>query len=124
MSRAIYRPSGEILGRPRPGGLYMWALAIVVGVLASFGFLLILNIVDYVQFLAFRAPVGRLSSTLVGMPWWSRLIGPIVGGAIILLLRLGISMLMGTGPAALWPAGCRAAQAAARHDPLDDAVAA
>lgn len=98
MSRAIYRPSGEILGRPRPGGLYMWALATVVGVLASFGFVLILNVVDYVQFLAFRAPVGRLSSTLVGMPWWSRLIGPIVGGAIIcLLLRLGISM--GWGPA-------------------------
>lgn len=98
MSRAIYRPSGEVLGRPKPGGLYMWALAVVVGVLAAMVFLLIQQMVDYAQFLAFGAPRGRLSSKLVEMPWWGRLIGPIVGGAVIcLLLRLGISM--GWGPA-------------------------
>ncbi len=98
MSRAIYRPSGEVLGRPKPGGLYMWALAIAVGVLAAVVFLAIQQMVDYAQFLAFGAPRGRLSSKLVEMPWWGRLIGPIVGGAVIcLLLRLGISI--GWGPA-------------------------
>ena len=98
MSRAIYRPSGEVIGRPKPGGLYMWVLAVVVGVLAAIAFVVILNLVDYAQFIAFGAPRGRLSSKLVELPWWSRLIGPIVGGAIIcLLLRAGISM--GWGPA-------------------------
>lgn len=98
MSRAIYRPSGEVIGRPPRGGLYMWALAILVGVLAAFAVAAIQTLVIYAQFLAFGSASGRLSSRLVELPWWSRLIGPIVGGSIIcLLLRLGISI--GWGPA-------------------------
>lgn len=76
----------------------MWALAILVGVLAAIAFLIIQTLVVYAQFLAFGSASGRLSSRLIELPWWSRLIGPIVGGAVIcLLLRLGISM--GWGPA-------------------------
>jgi CIC family chloride channel protein len=98
MSRAIYRPSGEVIGRPKRGGLYMWALAAVIGMLAASAVIMIQTLVMYAQFLAFGSASGRLSSRLIELPWWSRLIGPIVGGAVIcLLLRLGISI--GWGPA-------------------------
>jgi len=98
MSRAIYRPSGEVVGRPKRGGLYMWGLAILVGALAAFAVALIQTLVIYAQFLAFGAASGRLASRLVEMQWWGRLLAPIVGGAVIcLLLRLGISI--GWGPA-------------------------
>lgn len=101
MSREIVLPSGEVMGRPPRGGLYMWALAILVGVLAALSVALIYNLVFYAQFLAFGASSGRLYSRLIEMPWWSRLIGPIVGGAVIcLLLRLGISMGWGPAPRA------------------------
>ncbi len=101
MSREIVLPSGEVMGRPPRGGLYMWALAILVGVLAALAVTLIYNLVIYAQFLAFGAASGRLSSRLIEMPWWSRLIGPIVGGSVIcLLLRLGISMGWGPAPRA------------------------
>lgn len=101
MSRAIYRPSGEVIGRPKRGGLYMWALAVLVGVLAAIAVALIQILVMYAQFLAFGAASGRLSSRLVELPWWSRLIGPVVGGALIcLLLRLGISWGWGPAPRA------------------------
>lgn len=76
----------------------MWALAVLVGIVAASAFLIIQTLVVYAQFLAFGSASGRLSSRLVELPWWSRLIGPIVGGAVIcLLLRAGISM--GWGPA-------------------------
>ncbi|MEQ1610366.1 MAG: chloride channel protein [Hyphomonadaceae bacterium] len=98
MSRAIYRPSGEVIGRPKAGGLYMWGLAILVGALAALAVAAIQTLILYAQFLAFGSASGRLSSRLVEMPWWGRVIGPIVGGALIcLLLRLGISV--GWGPA-------------------------
>ncbi len=98
MSRAIYRPSGEVVGRPKRGGLYMWGLAVLVGVLAALAVAAIQTLVIYAQFLAFGAASGRLASRLVEMPWWARMISPIVGGALIcLLLRLGISI--GWGPA-------------------------
>jgi|JI10StandDraft_1071094.scaffolds.fasta_scaffold03619_18 CIC family chloride channel protein len=101
MSRAIYRPSGEVIGRPKRGGLYMWALAVLVGVLAAMAVVLIQTLVMYAQFLAFGSASGRLSSRLVELPWWSRIIGPIVGGAVIcLLLRLGISWGWGPAPRA------------------------
>ena len=98
MSRAIYRPSGEVIGRPKRGGLYMWGLAVLVGILAGMAVILIQTLVIYAQFLAFGSASGRLSSRLVELPWWGRIIGPITGGAVIcLLLRLGISW--GWGPA-------------------------
>ena len=101
MSRAIYRPSGEVIGRPKRGGLYMWALAVLVGVLAAMAVVLIQTLVMYAQFLAFGSASGRLSSRLVELPWWSRIIGPIVGGAVIcLLLRLGMSWGWGPAPRA------------------------
>ena len=101
MSRAIYRPAGEVIGRPKRGGLYMWALAVLVGVLAAMAVVLIQTLVMYAQFLAFGSASGRLSSRLVELPWWSRIIGPIVGGAVIcLLLRLGISWGWGPAPRA------------------------
>ena len=105
MSRAIYRPSGEVIGRPKRGGLYMWGLAVLVGVLAAMAVAAIQALVMYAQFVAFRAPSGRLSSQLTQIPWWVRLIVPIVGGALIcLLLRLGISWGWGRRRA---PSGCR-----------------
>ena len=101
MSRAIYRPSGEVIGRPKRGGLYMWGLAVLVGVLAAMAVAVIQTLVMYAQFLAFGSASGRLSSRLVELPWWSRMIGPIVGGALIcLLLRLGISWGWGPAPRA------------------------
>ncbi|MDP3491765.1 MAG: chloride channel protein [Hyphomonadaceae bacterium] len=101
MSRAIYRPSGEVIDRPKRGGLYMWGLAILVGVLAALAVVIIQALVMYAQFLAFGAASGRMSSRLVELPWWSRMIGPIVGGALIcLLLRLGISWGWGPAPRA------------------------
>ena len=101
MSRAIYRPSGEVIGRPKRGGLYMWGLAVLVGVLAAMAVAAIQALVMYAQFVAFRAPSGRLSSQLTQIPWWVRLIVPIVGGALIcLLLRLGISWGWGPAPRA------------------------
>lgn len=99
MSRAIVKPSGEVIGRPQRGGLYMWALAIPVGVLIALLVSLFGTLVTYAHFLAYGAAAGRLSSRLLDLPWWSLLIGPIVGGAIIsLLLRAGISMGWGAAP--------------------------
>lgn len=79
----------------------MWALAVLVGVLAAMAVALIQTLIMYAQFLAFGSASGRLSSRLVELPWWSRIIGPIVGGAVIcLLLRLGISWGWGPAPRA------------------------
>lgn len=76
----------------------MWALAIVVGALVAILVALFGILVTYAQFLSYGAASGRLASRLLVLPWWSLLIGPIVGGAIIsLLLRAGISI--GWGPA-------------------------
>lgn len=98
MSRAIVRPAGEVIGRPQRGDLYMWGLAILVGAIVALGVFLIHTLVMYAQFLAFGSASGRLTTRLIDLPWWSRLLGPVVGGAIIaLLLRSAISM--GWGPA-------------------------
>lgn len=79
----------------------MWALAILVGVLVASAVVIFHTIVAYGQFLAYRASPGRLVSQLGELPWWSRLIGPLVGGAIIcLLLRLGMSLGWGASPRA------------------------
>jgi CIC family chloride channel protein len=79
----------------------MWALAILVGIMAALAVVFLRNAVSYAEFLAFNAPRGRLSSHLAALPWWSRMLGFIVGGAIIaLLLRLGISMGWGPAPRA------------------------
>ena len=98
MSRALVRPSGETIGRPRRGGLYIWALAVLVGALAALAIIVFRTLITYAEFLAFGAAAGRMSSHLAALPWWSRLISFTVGGALIaLFLRLGISM--GWGPA-------------------------
>lgn len=79
----------------------MWALAILVGVLSALAVIAIRNLVDVASFLAFNASRGRFYSTLTGLIWWKRLLGPIVGGAIIaLMLRVGISMGWGPAPRA------------------------
>jgi CIC family chloride channel protein len=79
----------------------MWALAVLIGVMAALAVVFLRNAISYTEFLAFNTPRGRLSSHLAGLPWWSRLAGFIVGGAIIaLLLRLGISMGWGPAPRA------------------------
>jgi CIC family chloride channel protein len=98
MSREIVKPSGEVIGRPKRGGLYMWALALPVGIIVALLVALFGTLVTYAQFLAYGAAAGRLSSRLLDLAWWSLLIGPIVGGAVIaLLLRAGTAM--GWGPA-------------------------
>jgi chloride channel protein, CIC family len=79
----------------------MWALAVLVGAMAALAVVFLRNAVSYAEFLAFNAPRGRLSSHLAALPWWSRMLGFIVGGSIIaLLLRLGISMGWGPAPRA------------------------
>lgn len=89
------------MGRPKPGGLYMWALAIAVGVLAALAFMLIQTLVSYAQFIAFGTATGRLATRLLDLPLWVRIVSPIVGGAVIcLLLRLGISIGWGPAPRA------------------------
>lgn len=98
MSRAIVRPSGEVIDRPQRGGIYIWVLAVVVGGLIAAAVALFIGLVTYAQWIAFGAVPGRLASRLVELEWWRRLIGPLVGGALIsLLLRAG--MALGWGPA-------------------------
>src|SRR5215510_10109793 len=98
MSRALVRPSGETIGRPRRGGLYIWALAVLVGVLAALAIIVFRTLIGYAQFVAFGAAAGRFYSHLAARPMWTRVVGFTVGGAVIaVLLRLGISM--GWGPA-------------------------
>lgn len=99
MSREIVVPAGEVISRPKRGGLYVWLLALLVGTLVAVVIVLLHTMISYGQFLAFGAPSGRLASRLVEMPWWNRLIAPLVGGAIIaLLLRLGVSVGWGPTP--------------------------
>lgn len=101
MSRAIVRPSGEVIDRPQRGGLLIWALAAIVGALIALAVVLFIGIISYVQWIAFGAVPGRLASRLVDLPWWSRLIAPLVGGSIIaLLLRLGMAFGWGSAPRA------------------------
>ena len=101
MSRAIVRPSGEVIDRPQRGGLLIWALAAIVGALIALAVVLFIGIISYVQWIAFGAVPGRLASRLVDLPWWSRLIAPLVGGSIIaLLLRLGMALGWGSAPRA------------------------
>lgn len=99
MSREIVVPAGEVISRPKRRGLYMWGLAILVGVIVASAAVIVQTLVSYGQFLAFGTASGRLSSRLVELPWWSRLIGPVVGGAIIaILLRIGVSLGWGRQP--------------------------
>jgi chloride channel protein, CIC family len=102
MSRELVAAS-ERVPRPRRGGhfIYIWALAIVVGALAAGGVILIRTLVAYAEFLAFQNSAGRLTSKLTELIWWKRMLGPIVGGAVVaLLLRLGIAMGWGPAPRA------------------------
>lgn len=76
----------------------MWALAILVGLTVAFAVVVLRVLIAYAEFLAFQNAAGRLVSRLAEMAWWQRMLGPIVGGAIIaVFLRVGISM--GWGPA-------------------------
>ena len=101
MSRAIVVPSGEVISRPKGSGLYMWALAALVGLIVGAATVLFFALVTFGQFIAFQASAGRLTTRLVELPWWSRLIGPIVGGAIIaVLLRIGVAVGWGASPRA------------------------
>lgn len=76
----------------------MWVLAVLVGLTVAFAVVMLRVLVAYAEFLAFQNAAGRLVSRLAEMDWWQRMLGPIVGGAIIaIFLRIGISM--GWGPA-------------------------
>lgn len=98
MSREIVVPAGEVISRPQRGALYIWAVAAVVGLLVAIAIYVLHGLIAYGQFIAYGATPGRLASRLVDLPWWNKLIAPLVGGAIIcLLLRLGVSF--GWGPA-------------------------
>jgi CIC family chloride channel protein len=99
MSREIVVPAGEVISRPKRGGLYMWAVAALVGALVALVIVVLHGLIAYGQFIAYGASPGRLASRLVDMPWWNRLIAPMVGGSLIcLLLRLGISVGWGASP--------------------------
>jgi CIC family chloride channel protein len=101
MSRELVAASGETVPRPRKGGhfVYIWALAIVVGALAAGGVIFIRILIAYGEFLAFQNSAGRLASKLAELSWWKRMLGPIVGGALVaLLLRLGVSFGWGSAP--------------------------
>lgn len=101
MSRAIVVPSGEVISRPKRSGLYMWALAALVGAIVGAATVFFFTLVTFGQFVAFQASAGRLTTRLVELPWSSRLIGPIVGGAIIaVLLRIGMAVGWGASPRA------------------------
>lgn len=101
MSRAIVRPSGEIIDRPQRGNLSIWALAVLVGALVAVAVVVVVGIIAYAQWFAFGAVPGRLASRLVELEWWRRLIAPLVGGAIIaLLLRFGMALGWGSAPRA------------------------
>jgi CIC family chloride channel protein len=79
----------------------MWGLALLVGIIVGAATVLVITLISYGQFVAFQASAGRLTTRLVELPWWSRLIGPIVGGAIIaLLLRVGTTLGWGASPRA------------------------
>lgn len=101
MSRAIVRPAGEIVSRPSRGGLYLWILAPLVGLLVASAVVIFHALVVYGQFIAFGSASGRLASRLFELPWWHRLVGPLVGGAVLcLILRLGVSLGWGAAPRA------------------------
>ncbi len=79
----------------------MWGLAIVVGLLAAGAVILLRTLIAYAEFLAFQNAAGRLTSKLAEMVWWKRMLGPLVGGAVIaVLLRIGISAGWGPAPRA------------------------
>ncbi len=101
MSRAVVRPAGEVISRPKRGALYLWLLAGLVGLLVASAVVIVHTLVMYGQFLAFGNVPGRLASRLFELPWWHRLVGPFVGGAILcLILRAGVSLGWGTAPRA------------------------
>lgn len=92
MSGELVKSSGYVIGRPGPGELAMWGLAIPVGAVVGLLVWLFGILASYLQFLAYGAAAGRLASRAADLAWWSLLIGPLVGGAIAaLLLRLGAS---------------------------------
>lgn len=95
------KPSGEVLPRPRRSGWRLWALAVVVGLAVGLAVVALRIGVDYATFVAFGAAKGRLATRLNELPWTGRLLGPIVGGAVVaLLLRLGIANGWGPAPRA------------------------
>jgi len=101
MSRAIVVPSGEVISRPKRSGLYIWALAALVGAIVGAATVLIFTLVTFGQFVAYQAPAGRLTTRLGDLEMWALMIGPIVGGAIIaLLLRLGMALGWSSSPRA------------------------
>ncbi|MBI1360798.1 MAG: chloride channel protein [Alphaproteobacteria bacterium] len=99
MSRALVRPSGDVIGRPRRTGWRMWALAVLVGVLTGFAVVALRTLVAYSEFLFFGAAGQRLTARIAAMPWFARMVSPVVGGAVVaLMLRLGVSFGWGPSP--------------------------
>lgn len=99
MSRALTKLAGQVLPRPSSGAWRLWALALVAGVAVGFAVVVFRTMIDLGSFVAFGAARGRLAERLIDLDWARRLIGPIVGGAIIaLLLRFGVSQGWGPSP--------------------------
>jgi len=99
MSREVLRPSGEILPRPRREVFVLWALAIVVGLMAGAAVVTLRTFISFGEFLFFGAAGPRLTARLVDISWLHRLIAPLVGGVIVaLLLRAGVAAGWGPTP--------------------------
>lgn len=99
MSREVLRPSGEILPRPRREVFVLWALAIVVGLMAGAAVVTLRTFVSFSEFLFFGAAGPRLTARLVELSWIHRLIAPLIGGVIVaLLLRAGMAAGWGPNP--------------------------
>jgi chloride channel protein, CIC family len=99
MSRAVLRPSGEVIRRTRKEAVAPWALALLVGLFAGSAVVTLRVLIAYVEFIFFGAVGPRLTTRLVELSWLHRLVAPIVGGCIVaLLLRLGMALGWGANP--------------------------
>ena len=96
MSQALVRPSGEVIDRPRWSGLWTSGLALIIGAAVGYVALVYRWLISYVELLVFGAVDGNIGQHMPGLPWYARLIGPMVMGVIVaLLLRAG--MVIGWG---------------------------
>jgi CIC family chloride channel protein len=99
MSQSLVRASGEVIDRPRWSGLWMWGLALVIGVVVGYAALVFRTLISYTEFVVFGGVDTNLALHMPALPWYARLIGPIVTGAILaLLLRLGTNIGWGNYP--------------------------
>lgn len=101
MSQSLVRASGEVIDRPRWSILWIWALTLIIGVAVGYAALAYVWLIIYAEFALFHAVGPHLAQRMPTLLWHERLIGPVVGGAVVaLLLRLGSSLGWGKYPRA------------------------